>query len=210
MPRRLLGWISAVTAAAAVLGLPVPARAQMGIGARFAFVSGADSPVLEGTNETKARFAGAFVRLRSGRVGLEASMDYRSMKDATETVAVKSYPLQGSLLYYLSTGGIAPYLIGGIGYYTLRLDEAAAGNLDLNPTGHSVGYHAGAGTEVLLGRRASIFIDYRYTFVDMPSFGNPSATAAKAALAPALLATGNGLGIDTKGSMWTTGVTIYF
>lgn len=210
MPRRMLAWIGGAAAAAAVLGLPAAAHAQMGIGTRLAFVSGADSPVLEGTNQTKARFAGGFIRLKSGRVGLEASLDYRAMKDATDTATVKSYPLQGSLLYYLSSGGIAPYLIGGIGYYTLRLDEEAAGALDVNRTGHSIGYHAGFGTELLLGRRASIFIDYRYTFVDMPTFGNRSGSALAAGLAPALLATGNGLGIDTKGSMWTTGVTIYF
>lgn len=209
MRRWMRAWIVGA-AAAAVLAVPAAADAQMGIGTRLAFVSGADSPVLEGTNASKARFAGGFVRIKSGRVGLEASIDYRSMRDATDTATVKSYPLQGSLLYYLSGGGIAPYLIGGIGYYTLRLDEASATSLDVRPTGHSVGYHAGFGTEVLLGRRASIFIDYRYTFVDLPTFGSRADAAVSAVLAPALFATGNGLGIDTKGSMWTTGVTIYF
>ena len=60
------------------------------------------------------------------------------------------------------------------------------------------GWHAGGGLEILAGRHIGFHGDYRFTFLD---FGNDD--NEDEGLVGRLLP-------GYKGSMWTTGLTIYF
>lgn len=209
--RRGLTSAGAIGVLAAVLMVAWPAvvvAQSVGVGARLAFVSGGDSPVLQSTNESKGRFLGGFARVRLGRVSLEAALDYRKTRDDAQVVTISSYPFQGSLLYHMAKGPSGIYLLVGVGYYTQRLTARGADDGTASTSAHSVGYHAGAGLEMALGRRVSFFSDYRYTFVDPPTFSDLAKTFAS--FSPLLSSTGAAEGLDNKGSMWTTGLMIRF
>jgi hypothetical protein len=197
----------AILAAVYTGAFPAIAAAQsVGVGTRLAFVKGDDSPVLEGTDESKARFAGAYVRLRTGRVGFEAALDYHKTTDAVDTT-ITSYPFFGSLMYHMGQGPSGPYLLAGVGYFSQRLRVKADDGSTPSTVAHSVGYHAGAGLELAIGRRASVYADYRYTFADRPTFDDLAGFLSS--FAPGSSA-GDNRGLDVRGSMWTTGLTIYF
>ena len=219
--RRSWWMVGAIVAVGCCL-LPVAgAQAQtVGIGPRTVFISGADSPIADPAAASNTRFNGGFIRLRTSRhVGLEASIDFRTTTNAAQTLRLRSTPIQASLLVYPFHLGIDPYLIGGIGWYKERLEAMGTGAADIAAVQTSkVGYHAGVGGELMLGRRASIFLDYRYTFIN---FGNQNTdaspvTTALAALSaftslPGLLSLGsNGTGLSHQGSMITAGFTLYF
>ena len=211
MLRTTAALVGGIVVVGIVFGIPAGATAQsFGIGPRIAFMAGSENPALSGSGQTEAKFTGGFVRLRSGRVGVEGAFDYRTMKDSAEIATLKSYPLHGSLLYYLTNRAISPYLIGGLDDYTHKLNASAAGSESASATAHNLGYHAGMGAEMWLGKHASVFLDYRYTFVDLPDFGDLPRALLGSAFNPAKLVTGDGVGVDTNGSMWTTGMTIYF
>ena len=74
-------------------------------------------------------------------------------------------------------------------------------------TTRKTGYHAGLGTDIWIGRHATIHADYRYTFI---GFGHDADTAPAAVPIPGLRWLQDRLGLSHKGSMWTTGVTVYF
>ena len=192
------------------------ARAQgFGIGPRMVFVSASDSTAQAATAPANTRFTGAFVRLRTGtRLALEASFDYRSTMNTAQTERVRSTPIQGSVLYYPIRSDIQPYLVGGIGWYRERYETLNGGVSTSTVDSSKVGYHAGIGGELMLGRRASIFVDYRYTFINLGIPGGAASAAATAVSAltsvTGLLSMGDSLGLSHKGSMWTTGMTVYF
>ena len=205
--RRVVGALAMMVA----LSWPAAAVAQsVGIGPRLAFVSGTDNPLLAGSNESKARFTGGVVRVRFGRLAVEGAVDYKETKDPAGTATIKSYPIQASLLYYMGAAKSGLYLVGGVGYYTQHLDLVLTGDETFDTAAHSVGYHVGAGLELSLGRRASIFTDYRYTFADPPSFSELTNAIVGATLTPVFSPDTNVQGLDTRGSMWTTGMTIIF
>jgi opacity protein-like surface antigen len=223
---------AAVTGLMVVLALCATApdtQAQtFGIGGRIVWVTGAESP-LQDPESSSTRLTGAFVRLRaSKRVGIEVSMDFRTARDAEETIEVKSTPLQVSGLFYLLKGTVAPYAVVGAGWYKTRVElletpDAPAAAINMAET-TEFGYHAGLGGEVMLGKHASIFVDYRYTFVDIQGLGGILGTAGSLLTGGigSLLSTAVGLGgsgsnaaspipaVSHLGSMWTTGMTIYF
>jgi hypothetical protein len=79
-------------------------------------------------------------------------------------------------------------------------------------TSRKLGHHAGFGGELRLGRHASAHADYRYTFLHFGSKGIQSDTIA-GAIARAHASDESGLASfipSYDGSMWTTGITIYF
>ncbi|MDO8836170.1 MAG: outer membrane beta-barrel protein [Vicinamibacterales bacterium] len=194
-----------------LLASAAPAQAQsVGIGGRLATVSGTESPILTGSGESKARFTGGVVRVRFGRLALEGALDYKELKDEAGTASIKMYPLQGSVLYHLSAGRSGLYALAGIGYYTQSLNLILSGDETFRTAAHSVGYHAGAGMELALGRKASAFTDYRYTFVDPPSFSELGGAVIGAALAPVFSPGSDNEGVNTRGSMWTVGLLFIF
>jgi opacity protein-like surface antigen len=192
------------------------ARAQgIGVGPRLVFASGGADSAQVPAESASGRFTGGFIRLRTGsHIGVEASVDYRSTTNAAGTVRVRSMPVQGSLLYFPIQSAVQPYLVGGIGWYKEKYDTLGQGASALAVDSSKVGYHAGVGTELRLGRHASFLVDYRYTFINFGSASNAAGTALKAAAAltsvAGLLSMGNSLGLAHQGSTWTTGMAVYF
>ena len=59
----------------------------------------------------------------SPHTGIEVSLDRRDRKpNEAETLRVRQYPLQASLLLFPARGAFAPYLLGGAGWYSNRIE----------------------------------------------------------------------------------------
>ena len=142
---------------------------------------------------------------------------------------MKSTPITVSGLFYLLKGPIAPYVAVGAGWYKTRVELLNADTA--TPAEHAhrhaettkFGYHTGFGGELFMGKHASIFVDYRYTFVNISGFGGILGTASSLLTGGfgSLLSSMTGVGgnavsgtatpsVSHLGSMWTTGMTIYF
>ncbi len=158
--------------------------------------------------EHATRVSGGVLRLRtSSKTTLEVSFDYRSHLNENLTERVKDYPIQGSLLLHPSRAAVSPYLVMGIGWYSQKIDALQGDQVIASTTTRKTGYHAGLGTDISIGRHAAIHVDYRYTFI---GFGHDADTAPAAVPIPGLRWLQDRLGLSHKGSMWTTGVTVYF
>jgi opacity protein-like surface antigen len=181
----------------------------IGIGGRFAMVRG------DVQSDTGAEgFTGGHVRAwLSKRTALEVSLDRRAQTDQTLGEKVRDYPLQGSVLLSPIPGTFAPYVLGGLGWYTHSVEQLAGTQVIDSTTTRRVGTHAGFGAEVRVGKRAAFHADYRYTFLKFGG-GDPinSDTIAGAIAKSHLTDTGSGIHFlpSYQGSMWTTGMTIYF
>jgi opacity protein-like surface antigen len=210
------------------------AQAQgIGIGAHMVFVTGADSPLQDPASSSSTKLTGVFMRLRaSKRMGIEVSYDWRTARDAENTIEVKSTPIQVSGLFYLLKGSVSPYVVMGAGWYKTRVE--LLGGATATPVADppivttaettKFGYHTGIGGEAMLGKHASIFVDYRYTFVDIQGLGGILGTATSlltgglGSLFTSMTGLGGNAATGTPtipnashlGSMWTTGMTIYF
>jgi len=113
-------------------------------------------------------------------------------------------------------------VLGGIGWYKQRVETLADGKSVNHVDTSRFGYHAGVGGELMLGKHASIYMDYRYTFVNINGLGGLAGAAYTAlsltsipGLISALASTDNASSSTTQtvshlGSMWTTGMTLYF
>src|SRR5262249_14241865 len=200
-------------ALAVALFVAVPAltcSAQgIGIGGRFTMVRG------DVQSDTGAEsFTGGHVRAwLSKRTALELSLDRRVQNNPTMSEEVKDYPLQASVLLSPVPSTFAPYVLGGLGWYTHTVEQTAGKQIIDSTTTRRVGTHAGFGVEMRFGHRAAFHADYRYTFL---KFGGSdpikSDTIAGAIAKSHLTDTGSGFHFlpSYQGSMWTTGLTIYF
>ena len=192
-----------VVAGLGLLVIPADSQAQsFGVGPRFSFVSGAlDS---DGRN----RYSGGLLRLRtSDKSAIEVSMDYRSYLNESLNTRIKDFPIQASFLFYPVRRNLAPYIVGGIGWYKQTLDPVEGDLVLESVTTRRTGYHAGLGADIWMGRRATLHLDYRYTFI---GFGGDESTDAGVLPIPGLGGLQDKLNLSHEGSMWTTGVTIYF
>ena len=175
---------------------------SVGLGPRLSFVR-ADIHT-----EHATRVSGGVLRLRtSPKTALEVSFDYRSHLNENLTEQVKDYPIQGSLLLHPARAAVSPYLVMGIGWYSQKIDALQSDQVIASTTTRKTGYHAGLGTDIWIGRHATIHADYRYTFI---GFGHDADTAPAAVPIPGLRWLQDRLGLSHKGSMWTTGATVYF
>lgn len=188
-----------------LIAAPAAAEGAFGIGPRFSFVRGSVDA------ESSTRYSGGLIRLHmSPKTAIEVALDYRSVVNDDLTQRIKDYPMQGSLLLYITRTSIAPYLLGGIGWYNLRVDQIDASGKPFGTaqTSRKTGYHAGLGADVKAGRHASIFADYRYTFIH---FGDQQTNTAPGAVPiPGTKSVQERLKLSHQGSMWTMGVTVYF
>jgi hypothetical protein len=185
-----------------------PCIAQgIGVGARFSLVRG------DVQADTSAeRFTGGQIRAwMSKRTALEVSLDRRAQDNESLTERVSDYPLQASLLLCPVRSTISPYLLGGVGWYTHRVEQLAAKEVLDSTTTRRVGSHAGFGAEVRAGRHAALHADYRYTFLRFGGERIESDTIA-GAVAQSHLSGNSGARFlpSYEGSMWTAGMTIYF
>lgn len=184
---------------ACVLLPSVTAAQSVALGPRISFVRG------DLASETPStRLVGGTLRMRSSSfTALELSMDYRTTRSEDRTERVRETPMQASLLLMPFRAALAPYALGGIGVYSRKVDV-----LDLDDVvtesslSRRVGWHAGFGAEVRLGRHAAVFADYRYQFVKFRKNDSPGDDS----FIPGL----NRLEFSHQGSMWTGGFAFYF
>jgi opacity protein-like surface antigen len=195
-------------------GFTASAGAQsLGLGPRLSLVRG---EVDAGTSAE--RFTGGTLRARlSPRSALELSLDYRSTTNELATERVREYPFQGSLLLYPVRANLSPYVLGGLGWYSQRVDALVNDKVDESATTRRFGYHAGLGGEIRLGRHAAMHVDYRYTFIRFNADDETAASGAGTAAGasggfriPGVSYLTDQLHLSHGGSMWTGGVTIYF
>ena len=176
----------------------VPCLAQgFGVGAR---ITSMKSDTDSFGDDESARFTGVHIRMRpSPKMGIEVSLDRHSEEFDALDERVREFPLQASLLLYPMRGAFSPYLLGGPGWYTTKIDSLSDED-DESVSTRRFGWHAGFGAELVAGRHVGIHADYRYTFLN---FGDDDEN-------------GNGGGLlgrvapRHEGSMWTAGFTIYF
>ena len=188
----------------ALLLVPTLGFAQDGgiaIGPRLTFVRGD-----EASPEGSQRFVGGALRLGSGRAAIEIAMDYRSDVTGNLTERVKSYPIQGSLLLYPVRARLAPYLLGGIGWYTQKVTRFSAPTgtlIEGEETTRKMGYHAGFGAELRAHRRVGLYGDYRYTMI---GFGDDDDSG----FLPGWIPGSERLKLSHEGSVFTWGALFYF
>lgn len=184
-----------VAVVAASLGAAAPASAQgFGLGGRLSLVRGDVQ-----ANTSAERFLGGQLRMPlSPRSALEVSLDRRTESNDALTERVVELPIQGSLLVYPVRSTISPYVLGGVGWYTHRVEKLTAGAVTASDSSRRIGYHAGLGGELKLGRHAGVHADYRYTFLKFGS-GDDDDGSLASRFRPSY-----------EGSMWTAGMTLYF
>jgi len=180
----------------------------LGIGARTTWVRSEADP----EDADAARLTGGVVRLRtSPRVGLELALDYRSTLDEDRRTRLREFPLQASALLFFTQTRLSPYLLGGVGWYSLRAEQLDADDSVLaSETTRRMGVHAGVGGELQLARRVSVHADYRYTFL---RYGDPAADTPSAPGAlplPGTIGLQERLKLHHEGSMWNVGLTLTF
>jgi opacity protein-like surface antigen len=197
-----------------VLGLaalPGGAYAQsLGIGGRFAYVR----PDVD-TQEDSDRYTGVFLRTHiSPRTAFELSLDWRTVTNEDETLRTRAYPIQASLLLYPLRTVLAPYVLGGVGWYSNRVQALTDGEVTEEITTRDFGFHAGFGAQVWLGRHAAVNLDYRYTRVefggDDDDAGSEGTEGSGSLRVPVLAPIAEKIGLSHQGSMWTAGVSVYF
>ena len=189
--------IMPAVAAAALFLSPALASAQgFGVGGRFSWVT-ADSEA----DVDSVRFAGAHVRVLSSRWGIELSRDSHSESSEELNTKVTETPIQLSLILRLAGGGkLAPYLLGGKGWYKRKVEALEGDDPDVETT--ESGWHAGGGLELRPHRRLGIHADYRYTFLDFGDDDDDDDDDDDGII--------GGLLPNHRGSMWTVGATFYF
>jgi hypothetical protein len=188
----------------------LPCVAQgIGIGGRFSMIRG------DVQAETSAeRFTGGQVRAwLSPRTAVELSLDRRTQNNQTLTERVRDYPLQASLLLAPVRATFSPYVLGGMGWYTHKVEQIAGKETVESTTTRRIGSHAGFGAEIRLGRHAAFHGDYRYTFLRFGAADPIKSDTIAGAITRSQLSdnnTGARFLPSYEGSMWTTGLTIYF
>jgi len=137
-----------------------PARAAsvafsgFGLGGRYAFVNNQDT-------DESSHMLGALARARGKFLGLEAAVDYRNEEFGND-IDLKTWPATASLLVL----PIAPvYALVGLGLYNTTIDFPDDSAFD-DETQTELGYHLGAGAEILLNDAVSATGDVRWHFVD--------------------------------------------
>jgi opacity protein-like surface antigen len=188
----------------------LPGQAQgIGIGGRFSMIRG------DVQADTSAeRFTGGQVRAwLSRRTAVELSLDRRTQSNELLTERVRDYPLQASFLLAPVRSTLSPYILGGMGWYTHRVEHLAGEETEESTTTRRVGSHAGFGAEMRMGKHAALHADYRYTFLKFGGDDPIESDTISGAIARAHLS-GNDQGSrflpSYEGSMWTAGLTIYF
>jgi Outer membrane protein beta-barrel domain len=173
-------FVMAGLVSAALAASPSIALAQIGVGARLAWVTANSDADVD-----RVRFVGGQIRLLSSRWGLEAAMDRHSEEFPQFNQKVIDTPIQTSLLMRMGRGKVTPFLLAGPGWYRRKvqaLDGADAAAVASTEFGCHFGVHG----------------DYRYTFLDFND-DNQKDEGIIGRLLP-----------GHRGSMWTLGASVYF
>lgn len=166
MPRRR----TAFACAAAMLLSSGPAASQSNSdptaqwGAHGGVVGGRDTTGNSGT-------AGLHWRPRlTGAIGLEVSAGYERLvwEAGDRRVRADHVPVEGSLLFFfLYTRRVQPYLLAGIGYHWVNPHGTGFPDETHYTVQNLFGMHGGAGVDVRVGERTSVWLDGRWTFLDV-------------------------------------------
>ncbi|MFN0149772.1 MAG: outer membrane beta-barrel protein [bacterium] len=156
------------SAIASLAATAFPARAAelafsgFGLGGRYAFVNNQDT-------DESSHMLGVLARARGKFIGLEAAVDYRNEEFGND-IDLKTWPATASLLIL----PIAPvYALVGLGLYNTTIDFPEDFAFD-DETESKLGYHFGAGAEILLNDAVSVTGDVRWHFVDYEFENIPS------------------------------------
>lgn len=196
--------IGAGVLSAALILPATPARAQgIGVGPRLSLVRGADT-----SPDGSQRFSGGVLRVGGGKTAIELAMDYRSGLTGDLTERITDIPIQASLLIYPVRARVAPYLLGGVGWYSQNVERFSATGAAVvdEQTTRRMGYHGGLGVELRVHRHIGLHGDYRYTFLH---FGDDDAGLGTTSV-PRLIPFAERLKLSHEGSMFTWGATFYF
>ena len=192
------GFVFLTIAAWSAMASPADAQ-SFGLGPRFAFVRGEAE---EGTPSGKF-FGGSIRMAASKRLLFEVSLEQRSETSEDGATRLRERPIQVSMLVFPARGVFAPYLMGGYGWYqAFRERLNPEGEVEESISTRNTGWHGGIGAEVFFGKHFAIFGDYRLRFL---GFGDPDIDEDKVDI-PLL----GGLKLSHRGSMWSTGVMLYF
>lgn len=202
-------WRPAAAFAALAIVLPTTAAAEVGFGPRFTLVRGNVDA------QTSAdRYTGGIMRAHlSPRTALELSLDWRTVVNDSLTERTRDLPFQASLLVFPVRARLAPYLLGGVGWYSQRVEALADADTVLSSTTtRTFGYHAGLGGEIRLGRHLGMHLDYRYKFIRLSEeeAAARDAEPSDGFRVPIVSSLGDKLRLSQQGSMWTGGLTLYF
>jgi opacity protein-like surface antigen len=107
-------------------------------------------------------FGGAQVRVNLFKyLSFEGSADYRQQDTAGSTI--HTYPVQVSaLIYPLGHSRLAPFLLGGGGWYYTTV----SGPGNFSDTQNRFGLHAGGGLQFFFNNHISIDSTYRYIWLE--------------------------------------------
>ncbi len=192
--RSLRPYVIAMLTLGGLLASLAPVSAQgFGVGGRIAWVN----PDTEADVDS-VRYFGGQIRITGGRVGIEVSLDRHSESSEVLNQKFTETPIQASLLLRMGSGKVAPFVLGGPGWYRRKV-EALNGPADLAVSTTEFGWHAGFGLEILPTRHFGIHGDYRYTFLDFGDDDDDDGGGIIGGLLP-----------GHRGSMWTLGATFYF
>ena len=108
-------------------------------------------------------FGGAQVRVHpSHYFAVEGSADYRREEFAGGT-KTHTFPVQGSLLIYpIGTTRLAPFILGGGGWYFTSIDGPGG----FSDTQHRFGGHVGGGLQLFITDHISIDSTYRHIWLE--------------------------------------------
>ena len=108
-------------------------------------------------------FGGAQLRFHPSRyLAIEGSADYRR-EDFGGGTKSHTYPVQGSLLIYpLGTTRLAPFILGGGGWYYSTIDGPGG----FSDTQHRFGGHVGGGLQFFITDHFPIDSTYRHIWLE--------------------------------------------
>lgn len=129
---------------------------KFGIGARAGLYKSADA-------EGSKLYGGIQARWRIFQaLSVEGSIDYRGKEDYPGNKKITSYPLLATVLFYpMPDAKYSPYLLGGLGWYYSKVEDASGSNTD-----HTPGLHVGAGLDIPLSPEITFNADFRYYFLN--------------------------------------------
>lgn len=149
-----LRWTDLASATILTLLLAGVAHADLGLGAKGAWVTNRDT-------EDSVGMVGGFLRLGPPMFQLEAGVDYRNEEPSNE-LQVRTWPFTVGVV-------VSPlpimYAVAGVGWYHTTLDFATPA-LYKDDTTTEFGYHAGAGLKFPIVPAVSAIADVRYSYVN--------------------------------------------
>jgi outer membrane protein W len=161
-----LGFLAVVTALSAPFAAAQAASDPglgAGVSASYTNATSADGGSLSGAVQVRARLTGS--------IAVEGLLTYRRETHSLageRVLLVEEVPVQISgMLFFLTRGAVQPYVLGGIGYYYVHTKGEGARVGDGSHSENKFGFHGGAGVDVRVATRASLFADVRRVFLDV-------------------------------------------